>query len=43
MILRFLRDETGLSTVEYGIFAVFLGVWTLIALDAAGALPPAPR
>ena len=39
MILRFLRDETGFSTVEYGIFTVFVGIWTLIVLDATGALP----
>lgn len=36
MLLRFLLDESGLSTMEYGLLATFLGVWGVIGLDAAG-------
>ena len=39
MLRRFLVDESGLSSVEYGLLVTFLGVWGMIALDAAGVLP----
>ena len=39
MLLRFLLDESGLSTMEYGLLATFLGVWGVIGLDAAGIVP----
>lgn len=36
MLLRFLLDESGLSTVEYGLLATFLGIWGIVGLDATG-------
>ncbi len=39
MLLRFLADECGLSTVEYGLLAAFLGIWGIIGLDATGIVP----
>ncbi len=36
MLLRFLADECGLSTVEYGLLATFLGIWGIVGLDASG-------
>jgi len=36
MLRRFFADESGLSTVEYGLLATFLGIWGVIGLDAAG-------
>lgn len=36
MLLRFLAEEGGLSTVEYSLLAAFLGIWGVIGLDAAG-------
>ncbi len=36
MLWRFLADQSGLSTVEYGLLVTFLGVWGVIGLDAAG-------
>lgn len=39
MLRRFLRDESGLSTVERGLLFSFLVVWCVIALDETGFLP----
>ena len=36
MLRRFFADESGLSTVEYGLLAAFLGIWGVIGLDSAG-------
>ena len=36
MLRRFLLDESGLSTFEYGLLVAFLGTWSVIGLDAAG-------
>lgn len=38
MLWRFFADQSGLSTVEYGLLATFLGVWAVIGLDAAGVV-----
>jgi Flp pilus assembly pilin Flp len=38
MLRRFLANESGLSSVEYGLVVTFLGVWSLIGLDAAGVV-----
>ncbi len=38
MLLRFLLDESGLSTVEYGLLATFLGIWGIVGLDATGVI-----
>jgi Flp pilus assembly pilin Flp len=35
-VLRFLRDEAGLSGVEYGLIAAILVVFTTVAASAAG-------
>jgi Flp pilus assembly pilin Flp len=35
-VLRFLRDEAGLSGVEYGLIAAILLVVTTVAVSAAG-------
>lgn len=38
MLRRFLRDESGLTAVEYGLLATCLAVWCMIALGEARIL-----
>jgi len=38
MLRRFLLDESGLNTFEYGLLVAFLGIWSAIGLDAAGVV-----
>lgn len=36
VVLRFIRDDAGISTVEYGLIAAILTVATTVAATAAG-------
>jgi pilus assembly protein Flp/PilA len=36
MIMRFLKDESGATAIEYGLIAALVGVAAIGALDALG-------
>ena len=38
MIRRFLRDEAGISRIEYGLYFVSFGFWCFVILESLGAV-----
>ncbi len=38
MLRKFLFDQSGWSSIEYGLGLACFGVWCVIALEASGAL-----
>jgi Flp pilus assembly pilin Flp len=42
MLWRIFRDQSGVSSVEFGLYLACLGVWCVIGLETIGALPLHP-
>ncbi len=38
MLRCFFRDESGLTTIEYGLMLSCLGIWCVLALEAVGVV-----